>query len=100
MITSDATLNTNWCEVDLPQLSRNAAYFKSLVGESKILAIPVKAHGYGHDMVLAGKAFLAGGADWLCVHSIQEVQQLRKAGITARIHLVGPVPILLAVWMD
>lgn len=96
----DPRQHTNWCEVDLPQLTRNAASFKSIIGESRILAIPVKAHGYGHDMVLAGRAFLAGGADWLCVHSIQEAEVLREAGITAPIHLVGPVPMSCLAQLD
>ena len=89
MITSDATLNTNWCEVDLPQLSRNAAYFKSLVGESKILAIPVKAHGYGHDMVLAGKAFLAGGRIGCVCIRFKKFSNFAKLGLQREFILLG-----------
>ena len=93
MTLTEAKNHSNWCEIDLSQLSRNVRYFKNLIGPSRILAIPVKANGYGHDGVLAGKAFLDGGADWLCVHSIQEAETLRKAGVSAPIHLVGPVPL-------
>ncbi len=92
MNLSEAKIHTNWCEIDLSQLSRNVRYFKDLIGPSRILAIPVKANGYGHGSVLAANAFLNGGADWLCVHSLQEAQILRDAQITAPIHLVGPVP--------
>jgi alanine racemase len=70
MNLSEAKTYTNWCEIDLSQLSRNVRYFKNVVGPSRILAIPVKANGYGHDLVLAAQAFLRGGADWLCVHSL------------------------------
>jgi alanine racemase len=93
MSLSEVRTHTNWCEIDVTQLSRNVRYFKDLVGPDCILAIPVKANGYGHDMVIASKAFLSGGADWLCVHSIQEAQMLRHSGIVAPIHLVGPVPV-------
>ena len=93
MTLSEARTHTNWCEIDVGQLSRNVRYFKDLIGPECILAIPVKANGYGHDMVTASKAFLDGGADWLCVHSIQEAQSLRQSGIKAPIHLVGPVPV-------
>ena len=43
----------------------------------------VKAGGYGHGMVPAARAALAGGASWLGVADLAEAVTLRQAGITA-----------------
>ena len=80
-----------WCEIDTQSLEANARVFRRLVGEDTLLAVAVKANGYGHGAVIAARAFLAGGADWLCVHSVSEAAELRGAGIDAPIYLVGPV---------
>ena len=80
-----------WCEVDTQSLEANARVFRKLVGEDTLLAVAVKANGYGHGAAIAARAFLAGGADWLCVHCLSEAEALRGAGIDAPIYLVGPV---------
>jgi alanine racemase len=43
----------------------------------------VKSDGYGHGMIPAARAALAGGAAWLGVVRAQEALALRAAGITA-----------------
>jgi alanine racemase len=43
----------------------------------------VKADGYGHGMLPAARAVLAGGATWLGVCTIAEALTIREAGITA-----------------
>ena len=43
----------------------------------------VKADGYGHGLVPAAHAALAGGAGWLGVAFLEEALALRRAGITA-----------------
>ena len=43
----------------------------------------VKADGYGHGMVPAARAALAGGAAWLGVADLDEAVALRRAGLTA-----------------
>lgn len=80
-----------WCEVDTAALADNLRAFRRLVGPATLLAVPVKANAYGHGLALAAKAFLAGGADWLCVHALEEARGLRAAGITAPIYILGPV---------
>ncbi len=45
----------------------------------------VKADGYGHGMLPAARAALAGGATWLGVVTLDEALQLRRAGLTAPI---------------
>src|SRR5262245_49664624 len=52
----------------------------------------VKANGYGHGAVLAAQAMLCGGASSLGVATVGEGQQLRAAGITAPILVLGHTP--------
>jgi len=78
-------------EVDVEALSRNIGVFRRLVGESTRLMAVVKADAYGHGLLIASRAFLAGGADWLGVHSFAEAARLRAGGITATILVLGPV---------
>lgn len=82
----------SWIEVDTDRLAGNIAGFRRLVGPDVLLAPTVKANGYGHGLLMAARAFLLGGADWLCVNSLREAQRLRDAGIEAPLYLLGPLP--------
>lgn len=77
-------------EVDAAALRANIAEFRRLVRPPARLLAVVKAEGYGHGIVLAARAFLDGGADWLGVHSVGEAARLRRAGVTAPILVLGP----------
>ena len=68
--------------VDLGAITANVAALCELVRGSQVLAA-VKADGYGHGMVPAARAALAGGAAWLGVADLDEAVALRRAGITA-----------------
>jgi len=81
----------SWCEVSTTALEANARAFKSRVGDGR-LGVVVKAEAYGHGLVLAARAFLRGGADWLVVNAIHEAVSLREAGVDAPIYVVGNVP--------
>lgn len=50
-----------------------------------VIMATVKADGYGHGMVPAARAALAGGAEWLAVAFLEEALALREAGIQAPI---------------
>lgn len=78
-----------WCEVDTAALSANMQSFKSLLQPGVKLAPAVKSNAYGHGLVLAARAFLEGGADWLCVNALYEVEALRAAGIEAPLYVMG-----------
>jgi len=94
MTTADATIASEltWCEVSTSALAANARALKARVGEAR-LGVVVKADAYGHGLVLASRAFLAGGADWLVVNSLHEAEALRAAAIEAPLHVVGNVPV-------
>jgi alanine racemase len=69
--------------VDLDAIAANTAVLRERVGRP-LMAV-VKADGYGHGMLPAARAVLAGGADALGVAVLEEALVLREAGITAPI---------------
>ena len=76
--------------VDLGAITGNVAALCDRVRGSQVMAV-VKADGYGHGMVPAARAALAGGASWLGTADLAEAVALRRAGLTA------PVLCLMAV---
>ncbi|MCW2699738.1 MAG: alanine racemase [Blastococcus sp.] len=67
--------------VDLDAIAANTAVLRERVGRP-LMAV-VKADGYGHGLLPAARAVLAGGADALGVAVLEEGLALRAAGITA-----------------
>lgn len=80
-----------WCEVDPDALASNIRTFRRLVGPDVRLAPAVKGGAYGHGLVPAARAFVEGGADWLCIHELAEARALRAAGVDVPLHQVGPI---------
>ncbi|SFO20035.1 alanine racemase [Geodermatophilus obscurus] len=76
-------MNTSRAEVvvDLDAIAANTAVLRERVGRP-LMAV-VKADGYGHGLVPAARAVLAGGADALGVAVLEEALALRAAGVTA-----------------
>jgi len=68
--------------VDLGAVTGNVAALCELVRGSQVMAV-VKADGYGHGMVTAARAALAGGAAWLGTADLAEAVALRRAGLAA-----------------
>lgn len=79
-----------WCELDTHALAQNAEALRRHLPASCKLAPAVKSNGYGHGALASARAFIEGGADWLCVHTIDEAVNLRRGGITHPIYLFGP----------
>jgi alanine racemase len=67
--------------VDLDAIAANTAVLRATVGRP-LMAV-VKADGYGHGLLPAARAVLAGGADQLGVAVLEEALALRAGGITA-----------------
>ena len=78
-----------WAEIDLDAITHNAARLKARAGARAELMVAVKANGYGHGAVPVSRAALEGGATRLAVHRTMEGVQLRRAGITAPILIMG-----------
>lgn len=78
-----------WVEVNLDHLQHNVhAICHHLSPGTQLMAI-VKADAYGHGAVTVAQTALAAGARWLGVATIPEGIELRKAGITAPILVLG-----------
>lgn len=68
--------------IDLDAITSNVAALKARAGSADLMAV-VKADAYGHGLLPAARAALAGGAGWLGVAQVDEALALRKAGISA-----------------
>jgi len=78
-------------EVDSGALTHNMREMRRLVAPPVRLMAVVKAEAYGHGLLRAARAFLAGGADMLGVHAWVEARRLREGGIEVPILVLGPV---------
>ena len=79
-----------WVEVSTSAIENNARRLKEIAGANVELMAMVKANAYGHGAIESARAALRGGATWLGVYAIGEGIELRRAGIGARILVVGP----------
>ncbi len=84
-----------WAEIDLEALEHNVHALKRQARGALLMAV-VKANAYGHGAVGVAKAALAAGADRLGVVCVDEGEELRRAGITAPILVMGHTPVSLA----
>jgi alanine racemase len=76
--------------IDLGALRRNVRTLLRVLGRSELWAV-VKGDGYGHGAVDVARAALDAGAAALCVVTIGEALELRRAFPAARILCMGPV---------
>lgn len=74
--------------IDLGAIERNTARMAAAAPGAAVCAV-VKADAYGHGMVPAARAALAGGAGWLAVATAMEAADLRSAGVTGRVLVLG-----------
>ena len=65
--------------VDLDAIAGNVAELRSATSAG-VMAV-VKADGYGHGLLPAARAAVAGGAGWLAVAFVREALALRSGGI-------------------
>jgi alanine racemase len=81
-------LNTASVLIDISALRHNLGVVRQLCPNSQVMAM-VKADGYGHGLLRAADALAT--ADGLAVARLQEAIQLRNAGISNRILLLGSI---------
>lgn len=82
-------LRATTATVDLGAIRHNAEVFRRVVSEDAAVMAVVKANGYGHGAVDCARAALAGGATWLGVATVEEGVELRDAGLTVPILVLG-----------
>jgi len=83
-------LYSNWVEIDLGAIENNVRFYRQHTA-TQVMAI-VKANAYGHGAVPVAQACLRAGAAWLGVARPEEALELRRAGITAPLLLLGYTP--------
>ena len=83
--------NRTWAEVDIDNILHNVKVIRqTLTGNSKIIAV-VKADAYGHGAGAVAKS-LEKETDMFALSSIDEVGQLRNAGVRGEMLILGYTP--------
>jgi alanine racemase len=77
--------------VNLAAIERNAARLRARLPDGTELCAVVKAQASGHGAVATARAALAGGATRLAVATVGEAAELREAGLTAPILIMGAI---------
>jgi alanine racemase len=80
-----------WAEIDLGAIAHNIRESARIAGDGVRIMAVVKANAYGHGAVEVAKTAISSGADCLGVASVDEGAQLRQAGITSPIVLLGTI---------
>ncbi|MFC9778699.1 alanine racemase [Paenibacillus chitinolyticus] len=87
-----ASYRDTWAEISLDAIEHNARTFKkNLQRGCKLMAV-VKADGYGHGAYETARAALRAGAEYLAVALLDEALELRAAGITEPVLVLGYTP--------
>ncbi len=82
-----------WAEVDLAAIEHNIREIKKKVnGGAKFCAV-IKANAYGHGVIPVARTAIAAGADYLAVAILNEAVELRDAGFTEPILILGFTPL-------
>ena len=76
--------------IDLDRYDANVRLLAKTAGSDKRLMAIVKANAYGHGAVECARAAIEAGCAYLGVARIDEAVQIRRAGITAPILVIGP----------
>lgn len=80
-----------WAEIDLRALRHNYEEIKKNIrGGAKLCAV-VKADAYGHGALAVARVAVEAGASYLAVATLGEAIELREAGFTTPILLLGLV---------
>jgi alanine racemase len=80
-----------WAEIDLGALARNLAYVRGAAGPGVGIMLVVKADAYGHGAVPVSWHLLDLGVSSLGVGDSSEALELRAAGVTAPLLILGAV---------
>ncbi|MDJ0509683.1 MAG: alanine racemase [Crocosphaera sp.] len=80
-----------WVEIDLGALTYNVTQIKQLLSPKTALMAVVKADAYGHGAIAVAQTVIKAGAKALAVATLGEGIELREAGITAPILILGAI---------
>ena len=78
-----------WAEIDLNAAEHNFRVIRERLAPETKLCCVVKANAYGHGAVMLSRLYEELGAHWLAVSNIEEAIQLRRAGLSLPILILG-----------
>ncbi len=85
-------LKRTWADISLDNLEHNYnALRRNIPSGCRFLGV-VKADAYGHGAVPVSRRLVDLGAEYLAVSNIEEAMQLRRAGISGPILILGYTP--------
>ena len=88
----DAQTKRTWAEISLDDLAHNISAIRRRLPEgTKFLGV-VKADAYGHGAIPVARRMQEEGADYLAVAELGEALELRQAGVTLPILILGHTP--------
>ncbi|MDD6735037.1 MAG: alanine racemase [Clostridiales bacterium] len=81
-------MNRTWAEIDIDALKYNITNIKSIIGKSRLMAV-VKADAYGHGYRECCRVMAENGADSFAVAMLDEAKEIRRAGLSNPILILG-----------
>ncbi|OHW62081.1 alanine racemase [Andreesenia angusta] len=81
-----------WAEIDLDNLKHNLSEVKRSIPEKTRIMGVVKANAYGHGAIQVAKALRSEGVNLFAVALVSEALELRNAGLTEDIMILGYTP--------
>ena len=87
----DDNTSRTWIEISLDNIAHNYEQLRGRTDPAKFLGV-VKADAYNHGAVKVASMLQSMGCDYLAVATIFEAEELRRAGITMPILILGYTP--------
>ncbi len=84
-------LHRAWAQINLDNLLNNFSLVRKAANGSMVMSV-VKADAYGHGAVEVARALSVAGTDWFAVSNLEEALELRLAGISEPILVLGTTP--------
>lgn len=81
-----------WLEISGSCLAHNLRLFQQLLSSKTSIAAVVKANAYGHGVTQVLPVLESLGVEMYAVHSVAEAHQVRNAGSTKPILIMGYIP--------
>lgn len=85
-----------WAEISLPNLEHNYRALRGMIPRGCRFLGVVKANAYGHGAIPVAQCLEKLGAEYLAVACLDEAVELRQAGVSAPILILGPTPVMFA----
>ena len=79
-----------WVEISLNDLEHNYREISSRLPDGCQMLGVCKANAYGHGAVRVAQRLQRAGCQWVAVNCYDEAEELRAAGVTMNILLLGP----------